>query len=199
MARKTEEKRRLILYAALEAFEKSGFMAARMEDIAREAGVAKGTIYSYFESKEALLMGLAEEVAPLVLGTMTKLSDRSDMTLKEKILFVAQPLLADNACGRPARIVRVLWSEGLHRPTSIQPILRKLLVPLLKQGGALEQFVADERIPDFYKRYPLGLLAPLVQGVLWQGLFLEDMQLDTEAYFRAYLDFVLPDEAPLKD
>ena len=45
MAVKTEDKRRRILSAALDCFEERGFAATRMEDIARSAGVAKGTIY----------------------------------------------------------------------------------------------------------------------------------------------------------
>ena len=46
MAVKTEDKRRRILSAALDCFEERGFAATRMEDIARSAGVAKGTIYN---------------------------------------------------------------------------------------------------------------------------------------------------------
>ena len=63
MAVKTEDKRRRILSAALDCFEKQGFDAARMDDIARRAGVAKGTIYNYFKNKEELLRALAEGFA----------------------------------------------------------------------------------------------------------------------------------------
>lgn len=55
-----------ILTAALDEFIVSGFDAARMEDIAARAGVSKGALYLYFESKEAMLRALIErEVAPL--------------------------------------------------------------------------------------------------------------------------------------
>jgi AcrR family transcriptional regulator len=55
-----------ILYAALAVFASQGFDAARMEDIASGAGVSKGAVYLYFESKEAVLKGLIErEVAPV--------------------------------------------------------------------------------------------------------------------------------------
>lgn len=50
MRTQTEEKRRAILDATLEEFEARGFAAARIEDIAKKAGVAKGTVYNYFES-----------------------------------------------------------------------------------------------------------------------------------------------------
>ncbi len=55
-----------ILDAALAEFTERGFDAARMEDVARRAGISKGGIYLYFESKQALLKALIEaKVAPI--------------------------------------------------------------------------------------------------------------------------------------
>src|SRR6188474_1698007 len=50
-----------ILEAALAAFAERGFAAARMDDIAQRARVSKGTIYLYFESKEAVFRALIQE------------------------------------------------------------------------------------------------------------------------------------------
>src|SRR3712207_4514991 len=47
-----------LLEAALEVFAEKGFTAARMEDIAARAGAAKGTVYLYFASKEAVFEAL---------------------------------------------------------------------------------------------------------------------------------------------
>jgi AcrR family transcriptional regulator len=49
-----EDKRENILHAATDVFSKYGFHGAKMEDIAREANIGKGTIYGYFNSKESL-------------------------------------------------------------------------------------------------------------------------------------------------
>lgn len=49
MAKKSEDRRRSILNAALDEFEAKGFSAALVEDIAHRAGVSKGTIYGYFK------------------------------------------------------------------------------------------------------------------------------------------------------
>lgn len=49
--------RRRILEAAAEQFERFGYRRASMAEIAREAGVAKGTLYLYFESKSELMLG----------------------------------------------------------------------------------------------------------------------------------------------
>ncbi|MCB2113812.1 MAG: TetR/AcrR family transcriptional regulator [Parvularculaceae bacterium] len=54
-----------ILDAALAVFTEKGFDAARVDDIAMRAGISKGAVYLYFNSKDALLRGLIErEVAP---------------------------------------------------------------------------------------------------------------------------------------
>ena len=52
------ERREAILAAALDEFSASGFAAARLDDVARRAGVAKGTIYLYFRDKESLFQEL---------------------------------------------------------------------------------------------------------------------------------------------
>src|SRR5690349_20366470 len=50
-----------ILSAALDAFVENGFAATRLEDIAERAGVSKGTLYLYFENKEALFKAAVRE------------------------------------------------------------------------------------------------------------------------------------------
>ena len=50
-----------ILDAALKVFAEKGYAGARMDDIARRAGVTKGTIYLYFENKEAVFKSLVRE------------------------------------------------------------------------------------------------------------------------------------------
>src|SRR6266498_3151717 len=50
-----------ILKAALDAFVENGFAATRLEDVAQRAGVSKGTLYLYFENKEALFKAAVRE------------------------------------------------------------------------------------------------------------------------------------------
>lgn len=56
-----------ILSAALEVFTDRGFAATKLEDVAKRAGVTKGTIYLYFDSKEALFKALIREtIVPVI-------------------------------------------------------------------------------------------------------------------------------------
>jgi TetR/AcrR family fatty acid metabolism transcriptional regulator len=60
--RRVDGKRERILEAAVRVFARKGYFAARVSDVARRAGVADGTIYLYFRSKEDLLVSLFDEV-----------------------------------------------------------------------------------------------------------------------------------------
>ncbi len=60
---KAQHTRALILKTALDLFAQKGYEAATMRDIAQEAGVSLGLAYRYFESKEALLLVLYEQMS----------------------------------------------------------------------------------------------------------------------------------------
>src|SRR5215470_5529524 len=79
-AEKSADKRERILLAAEVVFGRHGFFAARVSEIAKEAGVADGTIYLYFKSKDDLLISLFEQ-------RMTQVN----VALKDAIAGVALP------------------------------------------------------------------------------------------------------------
>jgi TetR/AcrR family fatty acid metabolism transcriptional regulator len=68
--RANENKRERILDAAVKVFAAEGFYAAKVSQIAAEAGVADGTIYLYFKSKDELLINLFEDRMERVLETL---------------------------------------------------------------------------------------------------------------------------------
>ena len=72
LSRSQLRRREDILDAALKVFDRDGFEAAKMADIATEADVAKGTLYLYFETKMALLEGV---VATAILPTLQQIGD----------------------------------------------------------------------------------------------------------------------------
>src|SRR5690242_6633477 len=68
-----EERRAAILAAALDEFSARGFEGARLDDVAKRAGIAKGTIYLYFADKETLFQELVRSMVHPVLGTLEKM------------------------------------------------------------------------------------------------------------------------------
>jgi TetR/AcrR family fatty acid metabolism transcriptional regulator len=68
--RRAGDKRERILRAAVKVFARSGFHATRVSEVAKAAGVADGTIYLYFKSKEELLVSLFEDRVQKLLAFM---------------------------------------------------------------------------------------------------------------------------------
>jgi TetR/AcrR family transcriptional regulator, fatty acid metabolism regulator protein len=62
VARRTGDKHQVILEAAVKTFARAGYYRTRVSDIAREAGVADGTVYIYFKNKEDILVSLFEDL-----------------------------------------------------------------------------------------------------------------------------------------
>src|SRR6516225_10777621 len=81
---KAAARREAILEAALDEFSARGFAAARLEDVAKRAGVAKGTIYLYFADKEALFQELVRfQIGPVMGAFAAALA--SELPLKSLI------------------------------------------------------------------------------------------------------------------
>jgi len=66
--RRKEARPEEIVAAALEAFAEHGYAAARLDDVARRAGVTKGTIYLYFKNKEDLFQAVIRETVVPILA-----------------------------------------------------------------------------------------------------------------------------------
>ncbi len=90
-AKKKKETRRAILQAAIHLFGEKGYDRTSIEDLAREAGVGKGTIYGYFQDKSEIFLAFCEEEIDY---TFSELNQRSDPAapLPERLmtLFMSQ-------------------------------------------------------------------------------------------------------------
>ncbi len=60
--RRSHDKRQRILAAAVKVFAKKGYFAAKVSEIAKKAGIADGTVYLYFSSKDDILVSLFDQV-----------------------------------------------------------------------------------------------------------------------------------------
>ncbi len=111
-----EDKRRLILDAAVRVFARKGYHASRVGDIAEEAGVAHGLLYHYFRSKEELLETIFRETWRDLLDAV-RVVEQTDETARERLAGVAKILL--RAWRRDPDLVRVLVRE-VTRSTALQ-------------------------------------------------------------------------------
>lgn len=84
--RQPEARPKQILAAALEVFGERGLAAARLDDVAKRAGVSKGTIYLYFPNKEELFREMVRDIVVGQIEIAEKLVRESDGTPTETLV-----------------------------------------------------------------------------------------------------------------
>ncbi len=89
----TVERTRQILDAAMAVFARLGFRQARMDDIAQDAGVSKGTLYRYFKSKDDLIAAILHRIAARELDTVRALESGTGTT-SERLLQITRTMAA---------------------------------------------------------------------------------------------------------
>ena len=86
-SQKKEKKRKKIIKAALKIFSKKGYSPAAIDEVAHEAGIAKGTIYLYFKDKEDLfystIMSVIDDLASILREQLTE--DMSPLEILENL------------------------------------------------------------------------------------------------------------------
>ena len=143
--RSTEDKRRLILDAAVRVFAHKGYHTCRVGDIAEEAGVAHGLLYHYFRSKEELLETIFRETWRDVLDAVQSVEE-TDETGRERLAGIAKILL--RAWRRDPDLVRVLVRE-VTRSSHLQRRIEEIdaafagLERIIARGQADGEFRAD--------------------------------------------------------
>lgn len=108
-----EDKRRLILAAAVRVFARKGFHAARVGDIAEEAGVAHGLLYHYFRSKDEVLDCIFRETWADIVAAV-RMVEETDEPARERLAGIAKILL--RAWRRDPDLVRVVVREIVRSP-----------------------------------------------------------------------------------
>jgi TetR/AcrR family transcriptional regulator, fatty acid metabolism regulator protein len=103
-----EDKRRVLLDAAVRVFARKGYHAARVGDIAEDAGVAYGLLYHYFDSKEDVLRSVFRETWRALIETIKSVEAGGD-SAPEQLRKVAEILL--RSWRRDPDLVRVLVLE----------------------------------------------------------------------------------------
>jgi TetR/AcrR family transcriptional regulator, fatty acid metabolism regulator protein len=109
----SEDKRRLLLDAAVRVFARKGYHACRVGDIAKEAGVSHGLLYHYFSSKEEVLETVFRETWASMLET-TRSIEATGEPARDQLRKVAEVIL--RTWRRDPDLVRVLVREVTRSP-----------------------------------------------------------------------------------
>jgi AcrR family transcriptional regulator len=146
------ERKQQILNAAMTVFTQEGLHEAKMSDIAQEAGLSKGTLYWYFDSKDALITALLEDIVDEYTQVLHRLPE-AEGTVTERLRVVGQTILTYNEA----------WASFL-------PVSYEIL------GWALrEPEVREEFRPYFEEIY--DVLVTLIEQGIERGEF-RDVDVD---------------------
>src|SRR5258706_3664907 len=156
-----EDRREQILEAAIRVFAQKGFDRATNKDIANEAGITPGLIYHYFESKQALLHAIIEQISPV--QTIRSLPTQL-LTQPPEILlrFVMQQMLAIAESEQFLRLVRVILPEFLHNPNF--PLTD--LAFIQEATEFVENYLASKMESGELRRANPALIAQVIMGTV---------------------------------
>jgi TetR/AcrR family fatty acid metabolism transcriptional regulator len=140
-----EERRRQILDAAVRAFAQKGYHACRVSDIAKEAGVAYGLVYHYFESKEAVLEAVFRETWTTMLEAI-ELVERTEPSPRQQLRKTAAIVL--RTWRDQPDLVRVLVREVTRSGEQLQREVGELQLAF----KALERIVARGQEQGVFRR-----------------------------------------------
>jgi AcrR family transcriptional regulator len=179
-----------IVAASLACFAERGFAATRLEDVARRAGVTKGTLYLYFPNKEELFKAVVRQAVVPNIALGEALVDQS----AEPAPVVLQQLVArlSVAMVAPASAIpKIVVAEAGNFPD----IARFYLEEVIQRGLAmfrrlLELGVArGEFRPMDVESTAYCIVAPMVLGMMWRHSFErhEERAFDADALCRAHL------------
>ena len=130
----TEEKRRQILDAAVRVFARTGYHDSRVGDIAKDAGVAYGLVYHYFDSKDAVLEAVFREAWGRLLAAINEV-ERSPQPAPEQLRLVTKIVL--RTWRDDPDLVRLLVREITRSPH-----LQREIDEIAEAFAALERIVA---------------------------------------------------------
>jgi AcrR family transcriptional regulator len=189
----SEERKLAILRAGLEVFAARGFAAARLEDVAEKAGVAKGTIYLFFHDKEDLFEQIVLGAIRPVLVMIAKAAAAAD-TPTDVILERLFDLFRAEVLGTwRQQVLRLVITEGARFPRIAEFYHREVIVKGLAIIRRLAQraLARGELQSDSIARFPQLVFAPLLLALIWEGLFSAIEPLDVQGLLTAHRELLL--------
>ena len=187
----TPDRREAILAAALDEFSLRGFAAARLDDVARRAGVAKGTIYLYFRDKEALFQELVRSViGPLI--ERFEASAEIDLPARVVAERIVEMFVREIYGTRRKDVIRLIIAEGPRFPKLAEFYYHEVIERVLPAMRAImaRAVARGELKSDALARFPQLLVAPALTAIVWEGLFGRLAPLDVRALMRAHIDLL---------
>lgn len=132
MRKEAEERKNEIIDAADELFSKKGYDGTSTSDIIEKVGIARGTLYHHFKSKEDIMDALIERYSDRLLGTAQEIASDKSIPVVERLIRVVMAL---NLSGGSSKEIM----EHIHKPQNalmhqkIQKVIFNKVPPILTE------------------------------------------------------------------
>jgi AcrR family transcriptional regulator len=171
--RRKEARPAEIILSAMRLWSGRGFAATRLEDVAAGAGIAKGTIYRYFPSKEALFEAALQA---RIVATMDRARDMAqgfDGPAEAMLTRFFDTIRAELVEGGSSVFLRILLAEGHRFPILVE---RYQSIVLTRGISTVRAILAagvarGDLRPEAVDTDPRIILAPAMMLALWQTVF----------------------------
>ena len=184
-----------ILEAALAVFAEKGYAATRMDDIAQRAGVTKGTIYLYFESKEIVFRSLVQESIGATIQAATEAAQRFEGSSADLLRMILRGIGTFIRESDRVVLPKIFIAEAGNFPTLAEFYRREvvdrglaLLQSVIARGVAQGEFrpVAPEHVARL-------CIAPLLVAAFWRTTFakFDDTPYDLNGLIETHIDVLL--------
>ena len=191
--RRRKEARPLeLIEAGLQEFALHGYAGTRLEDVARRAGVVKGTIYRYFPDKEALFLAAVRSRVVPVFDEITRFVDAFPGSTRELLGLIFQTIHRQLVGSDLRVLVRIIIAEGERFPALTElyyretiskgrTLLERVVARGIARGEVREGAAAD---------LPIVIVAPAIMAAIWRMTFDRHAPISSEAFLAAHLDLV---------
>lgn len=189
-----EARRSAIIDAALEEFTAQGFTAAKLDDVAVRAGIGKGTIYLYFDSKESLFEEVVRKhLMPDKDMAASYLAAMNEGTASEILARHFRHIYAFMKHAKVPPLLMMIQSETARFPKLAEFFYQEMISPsqemirlIVRKGVQSGEFRADAETA-----YPQLLFAPVMSSALWNLTYGNLAPLDLDNYAETHIDFML--------
>lgn len=190
---KTQDTRNKIIEAALQQFIQEGFARSKISDIAKRAELGKGTIYSYFETKEQLFEGVIdaminESFRPIKANEISHDESVYDFIVKK----ITPSVLTLEATGR-AQMALLILREGHHFPNIRETYNNKIFLPIQYELHQLiELAIQRKELPANTSVQHLALLivSPMWMGMIYNGILNPNEAIQLDQLFKENLKYL---------
>ena len=191
--RRKDERPQEIIDAALLVFAESGYAAARLDDVARRAGVAKGTIYLYFESKEELFKAVVRAVVVSHMERMQGLIESFEGTSEELLRTVMRSTAYEFVNSDMRHLSRLMMVEGRKFPDITKFYFDEVIShgmgnirAIIERGVGRGEF-RETQLAEF----PQLMMSAPMMAMMWKATFDHVHHLDLDRYFDTHIDILL--------